>query len=495
MKPSLDEFAKMGTGSEYVPVYREFLADLETPVSVLRRFAEEKHVFLLESVEGGERFGRYSIIGVNPYGIMTVEDGQAYLSAPGKPKEAIGEKGKGFFALRELVKEAKALTYPGLPPLFGGAVGSLDYEVVSEFEKIPLRGKKEDRPEALFMLTREMIIFDTMKHTVMIVVSVRKRDYKDAESAYRYAEERITAIRERMTAPLPPSELEPEVTKSDEIKLESNMTKEDYCEAVERAKELISEGEVIQVVPAQKFSAPAPKNSFQIYRALRLINPSPYLFYIKNGDRILIGSSPETMVKLENGTAAIRPIAGTRPRGADQKEDTLLADELLKDEKERAEHLMLVDLGRNDLGRLAMPGSVQVKSFMQVERYSHVMHLVSNIEAELKPEYDAFDLVASSFPAGTLSGAPKIRAMEIISELEPERRGAYGGAVGYFSSTGNMDLAITIRTLEIKGGTLSFGVGAGVVADSVPENEYKETLNKAGAIMKALRFVSQGLSL
>ena len=298
-----------------------------------------------------------------------------------------------------------------------------------------------------------------------------------------------------MTAPLPVSELEPEVMRSEEIKLTSNMTKEDYCQAVEKAKELIAEGEIIQVVPAQKFSAPAPKNSFQIYRALRLINPSPYLFYIKNGDRILIGSSPETMVKLENGAAAIRPIAGTRPRGVDQKEDALLADELLKDEKERAEHLMLVDLGRNDLGRLAMPGSVQVKSFMQVERYSHVMHLVSNIEAVLRPEFDAFDLVASSFPAGTLSGAPKIRAMEIIKELEPERRGAYGGAVGYFSSTGNMDLAITIRTLEIKGGTLSFGVGAGVVADSVPENEYKETLNKAGAIMKALRFISQGLSL
>ena len=495
MRPNFKEFAEMGTGKEFIPVYREFLADLETPVSVLRRFAEEKNVFLLESVEGGERFGRYSIIGVNPYGVFTVEDGQAYLSAPGKPKEALGEKGKGFFALRELMEEAKALTYPGLPPLFGGAVGSLDYEIVSEFEKIPLREKCDDRPEALFMLTREMIVFDTMRHTVMIVVSVRKSDYKDAESAYADALERISRIRERMTSPLPQRELEPETSRTEEIKLTSNMTKEDYCKAVERAKELIAEGEVIQVVPAQKFSAPAPKDPFQIYRALRLINPSPYLFFIKNGDRVLIGSSPETMVKLEKGTAAIRPIAGTRPRGKDQSEDAMLADELLRDEKERAEHLMLVDLGRNDLGRLAMPGSVQVKSFMQIERYSHVMHIVSNVEAELRPEYDAFDLVASSFPAGTLSGAPKIRAMEIISELEPERRGAYGGAVGYFSSTGNMDLAITIRTLEIKGSTLSFGVGAGVVADSVPENEYVETLNKAQAIMKALRFASNGLSL
>ncbi|MBO7448594.1 anthranilate synthase component I, partial [bacterium] len=253
MKPSFNEFANMGTGAEFIPVCREFLADLETPVSVLRRFAEEKHVFLLESVEGGERFGRYSIIGVNPYGIFTVEDGQAYLSSPGKPKEALGEKGKGFFALRSLMKEARALTYPGLPPLFGGAVGSLDYEVVSEFEKIPLREKKEDRPEALFMLTREMIVFDTMKHTVMIVVSVRRNDFSDANRAYKSAEERIAAIRERMTAPLPVSELEPEVMRSEEIKLTSNMTKEDYCQAVEKAKELIAEGEIIQVVPAQKF--------------------------------------------------------------------------------------------------------------------------------------------------------------------------------------------------------------------------------------------------
>ena len=495
MQPDLKEFSQTGSGREFVPVVREFLADLETPVSVLRRFADEKNVFLFESVEGGERFGRYSMIGINPYGIFTVEKGQGYLAKPGAPKEKVGEPGKGFFALREIMKENQAIPLKGLPPLFGGAVGSMDHEIVAEFEDVPVHETSPGRPEAVFMLTNEMIIFDNVRHTVMIVVSVRPGEQAERKAAYDYALARIAAIRERMTAPLPMAELEPEANPSEDVILTSNMTKEDYCAAVSKAKELISQGEIIQVVPAQKFRASAPKNPFTVYRALRLINPSPYLFFIKAGGRILIGSSPETMVKLENGTAALRPIAGTRPRGATPQEDAALASELLSDEKERAEHLMLVDLGRNDLGRVSMPGSVQVKSFMQVERYSHVMHLVSNIESEIRPDTDAFDLVASSFPAGTLSGAPKIRALEIIHDLEPESRGAYGGAVGYFSSSGNMDLAITIRTLEIDGGKLSFGVGAGVVADSVPENEYQETINKAGALMKALKLASQGLAL
>ena len=495
MKPDFETFSTMGDGTLFVPVYREFLADLETPVSVLRRFAEEKHVFLLESVEGGERFGRYSFIGLNPYAIFTVENGQGYIARPGQPKERVGEPGRGFFALRGLMAQAKALPVPGLPPLFGGAVGSLDYEIAAEFERIPAHTPLRSRPEAIFMLTNEMVVFDNVRHTVLVAVSVRRADYSDAAAAYRDAEARIGRIRERMTSPLPAGELEPETSRSVEIPLRPNMGRADYCRIVERAKELIAQGEIIQVVPAQKFRAPAPRQPFHVYRALRLVNPSPYLFYIKNGDRILIGSSPETMVRLEEGRAALRPIAGTRPRGATPQRDAALADELLADEKERAEHLMLVDLGRNDLGRLAAPGSVQVKSFMKVERYSHVMHLVSNIEAELRADADAFDLVASAFPAGTLSGAPKIRAMEIIHDLEPEARGAYGGAVGYFSSTGNMDLAITIRTLEIADGELSFGVGAGIVADSVPENEYQETVNKAGALMKALKLVAGGLSL
>ncbi len=495
MKPDFETFATLGDGETFVPVYREFLADLETPVSVLRRFADEKHVFLFESVEGGERFGRYSFIGVNPYAIFTVEGGQGFIARPGQPKEPIGEPGRGFFALRSLVAASKALPVTGLPPLFGGAVGSLDYEIVAEFERVPTHRPQKSRPEAVFMLTNEMIVFDNLRHTALISVSVRRADYPDAAAAYRDAESRIVRIRERMTAPLPAGELEPETSRSADIPLRPNMERADYCRIVERAKELIADGEIIQVVPAQKFRAPAPRNPFHVYRALRLVNPSPYLFYIKNGDRILIGSSPETMVKLEEGRASLRPIAGTRPRGATPQQDAALADELLADEKERAEHLMLVDLGRNDLGRLATPGSVQVKSFMQVERYSHVMHLVSNVEAELRPDADAFDLVASAFPAGTLSGAPKIRAMEIIHDLEPEARGAYGGAVGYFSSTGNMDLAITIRTLEIVGDELSFGVGAGIVADSVPENEYRETINKAGALMKALKLVADGLAL
>ena len=482
-KPDLNEFRRLSEkGTKFVPVFREFLADMETPVSALSAFADDENVFLLESVEGGERIGRYSFIGVDPYAVFKVADGHAVLTdREGNRRELPAPEGKPFFALRELLKEHRTARPEGLPPLSGGAVGCMSYEIAGEFEKLPAPKTRTGVPDAMFLMTGEMIVFDNLRHTVMIIVETKPGD--DPEKDYVSAQEKIMELYGKMIRrrehPFPDT--------PSEVRLKPKITKEEFCGMVEKAREYIRRGDIIQVVPSQKFTAEENVDPVNVYRALRLINPSPYLFYLKHGDHLLIGSSPETMVKLADGTASIRPIAGTRRRGRTAQEDAALADELLSDEKERAEHLMLVDLGRNDLGRLAEPGSVQLKSFMEVQRYSHVMHLVSDVEAMLRPEFDGFDLAAAAFPAGTLSGAPKIRAMEIIHELEPEARGAYGGAVGYFSNTGNMDLAIVIRTLEIKGGVLTLQAGAGIVADSVPEKEYEETINKAAAVMKALR--------
>ncbi|MBR4663352.1 MAG: anthranilate synthase component I [Lentisphaeria bacterium] len=482
-KPEISEFKRLSEkGTRYVPVFREFLADMETPVSALSAFADDENVFLLESVEGGERIGRYSFIGVNPYAVFTVEDGKAFLTdRDGKRTELPAPNGKPFFALRELLKQHPTARPEGLPPLSGGAIGSMNYEIAGEFEKLPAPKTQTGTPDAMFLMTGEMIVFDNLRHTVMIIVEMKPGN--DPEADYAAAQARIMELYRKMIQ----RKEHPFSDTPTEIILKPKISREQFCGMVERAREYIRQGDIIQVVPSQKFTAEEKVDPVNVYRALRLINPSPYLFYLKHGDHLLIGSSPETMVKLEGGTASIRPIAGTRKRGRSRQEDAALADELLSDEKERAEHLMLVDLGRNDLGRLAEPGSVQLKDFMEVQRYSHVMHLVSNIDAILRPEFDAFDLAAAAFPAGTLSGAPKIRAMEIINELEPEARGAYGGAVGYFSNTGNMDLAIVIRTLEINKGVLTLQAGAGIVADSVPEKEYEETLNKGAAVMKALR--------
>ncbi len=482
-KPEFSEFVRLSEkGARFVPVFREYLADMETPVSALSAFAEDENVFLLESVEGGERIGRYSFIGVNPYAVFTVEDGHAFLTGrDGTRTELPVPDGKPFFALRDVLRQHRTASPEGLPPLSGGAVGSMSYEIAGEFEKLPEPKTRSGSPDAMFLLTGEMIVFDNLRHTVMIIVEVRPGENPEAD--YALAQKRIGELHEKMLR----CKDHPFSDTPSEIILKPSISKEEFCGMVERAREYIRQGEIIQVVPSQKFTATETVDPVNVYRALRLINPSPYLFFLKHGDHLLIGSSPETMVKLDNGTASIRPIAGTRRRGTTGQEDAALADELLSDEKERAEHLMLVDLGRNDLGRLAEPGSVQLKSFMEVQRYSHVMHLVSDIDAILRPEFDAFDLAAAAFPAGTLSGAPKIRAMEIINELEPEARGAYGGAVGYFSNTGNMDLAIVIRTLEISGGRLTLQTGAGIVADSVPEKEYEETLNKGAAVMRALR--------
>jgi len=486
--PEYKEFKALCAKGNLIPVYREHLADIETPVSVASRFADDRQMFLLESVEGGRNWGRYSFIGVHPHSRFTVRQGKAVLeTASGK----LVLEGSGFAALRQVMEQTVPVALPELPRFVAGAVGYLSYETVGEFEKLPAPKAELTGPTSCFMLTDTMIIFDNVRHTMKIVACARPDWFESPEAAYRDAEHRIEAIERRLAQPAMPK---PQIY-GKLAEPQSNMTREEFREMVRKARGYITEGDIIQVVLSQRFSTQLPADPFTLYRALRLINPSPYTFFLKTGERILVGSSPEVMVRLTGDSAELRPIAGTRPRGANEAEDRALADELLKDEKERAEHLMLVDLGRNDLGRVATPASVQVSDFMTVERYSHVMHMVSNVKATLQADKNAFDLVRSTFPAGTLSGAPKIRAMEIINELEPQPRGAYGGAVGYLGYDGNMDMAITIRTLEIEGNEVAVQVGAGIVYDSDPDREFEETRHKAKGMMRALELAASGLAM
>lgn len=486
LKTTFSRFEELAKQGRIVPVYGEFPADMETPVSVLRRFRDDENVFLFESVEGGERFGRYSFLGLNPRGIFTAEHGKAFFAAGGGEQQEIATPGASpLQALRELLSGPVA-SDPELPPFPGGAVGFFGFEAARYFEELPEPKSPSATPDCSFMIVDEIIAFDNLRHTVKLIVCSHLDAYTGLRAAYDDAAARIDRLEKRLASE--PTPLEP--VAGTQLPLEPEITPERFRAMVEEARGCIREGEAIQIVVSQRFSAPCASSPFQLYRALRFINPSPYLFFLKIAGVTLIGSSPETMVKLEKRRSSLRPIAGTRPRGGDAKTDRALADELLRDPKERAEHLMLVDLARNDLGRTALPGSVQVKDFMFVERYSHVMHLVSDVEAELRDDCDAFDLVAATFPAGTLSGAPKIRAMELIHQIEDSPRGVYGGAVGYLSYDGNLDLAITIRTLEIRGGTIYVQAGAGIVADSDPQSEYQETKNKAGALFRALELAA-----
>ncbi len=490
MKHYPDEatFCRLASEYDVVPVYREILADTETPVSVLQRFAERENAFLLESMEGGETWGRYSFVGVDPEVLLDIPHPA--------PDDTWMETLRGLYAGRRMAE------LPGLPRFVGGAVGFLAYEAAGEFERLPAPkavppGGAEARTR--FLRTDQVIVFDRVRHTVKIVVCAHPRargglaaeTVTAAHKAYAAATARIDAI-ERMLAWPAGS---PSGGRFPAPVFESNLSREAFEAAVQRTRDYIVAGDIIQAVLSRRFSAAASVPPLQVYRALRLLNPSPYTFYLKIGSQTLVGSSPEVMVRLTGSRVELRPIAGTRPRGATEQEDRLLADELLKDEKERAEHVMLVDLGRNDLGRVAESGSVQVTDYMVVERYSHVMHLVSHVEAQLRAGHDALDVIRATFPAGTLSGAPKIRAMEIIHELEPAPRGAYGGAVGYIGYGGNMDLAITIRTLEIAGGRLAVQAGAGIVYDSDPTREYEETAHKAAAVIKAVTMAANGLEL
>ena len=488
-KTDYQRFEKLAENGVIVPVFQELPADMETPVSVLERFVNDENVCLMESVENSEKFGRYSFLGVHPHGMFIVEGGEPYMLVAGQRLRLKYDKFP-LDALRALVSGKKVVRDPLLPPLPGGAIGYCCYEAVGMFEKLPEPKAGLDMPVCAFMLTDEIIAFDNMRHTMMVIVNVHLDNFANHRDAFAAAEKRLAALVERIQTPVSKHIT---LEKTETVQLQPEMTREYFEQMVEKAKQYITEGEIIQVVPSQSFSAETTIPPFLMYRALRLVNPSPYMFYLKLGEETLVGSSPETLVKLENGRSTVRPIAGTRKRGATPAEDRRLMDELLHDEKECAEHLMLVDLARNDIGRTAAIGSVQVKSFMAVEKYSHVMHIVSDVEGMLDPKYDAFDLLATTFPAGTLSGAPKIRAMEIIHELEPKPRGAYGGSVGYISYDGNMDMAITIRTLEARNGKIRVQAGAGIVYDSIPANEYQETINKAAALFKSVEFAGRNL--
>ena len=412
-KTDYQRFEKLAENGVIVPVFQELPADMETPVSVLERFVNDENVCLMESVENSEKFGRYSFLGVHPHGMFIVEGGEPYMLVAGQRLRLKYDKFP-LDALRALVSGKKVVRDPLLPPLPGGAIGYCCYEAVGMFEKLPEPKAGLDMPVCAFMLTDEIIAFDNMRHTMMVIVNVHLDNFANHRDAFAAAEKRLAALVERIQTPVSKHIT---LEKEEKVQLQPEMTREYFEQMVEKAKQYITEGEIIQVVPSQSFSAETTIPPFLMYRALRLVNPSPYMFYLKLGEETLVGSSPETLVKLENGRSTVRPIAGTRKRGATPAEDRRLMDELLHDEKECAEHLMLVDLARNDIGRTASIGSVQVKSFMAVEKYSHVMHIVSDVEGMLDPKYDAFDLLATTFPAGTLSGAPKIRGKRRIHQL------------------------------------------------------------------------------
>ncbi|SHJ76526.1 anthranilate synthase, component I [Desulfatibacillum alkenivorans DSM 16219] len=480
--PKKDEFLQLAQKGNVIPVCMEILADTETPVSVLLKKADANPAFLLESVEGGERWGRYSFLGTSAHAHVKVFAQDVEVSGH-KSSQRIPHQGDPLSVLRDIMKVFNPVNLPDLPRFWGGMVGYLAYEMVSFFERIP-HDTPADKPLAHFMITDELYVFDNVKHTLTMVAHVFLENGEDPAEEFDKAMARLESMVDSLSAPTP---VQPETV--DGGSLEGRYDPADYMNAVVKTKEYIKAGDIIQAVISQPYVCSAPVDAASLYRAQRYINPSPYMFFFNLDKVSLIGSSPETMVRLENGVATLRPIAGTRPRGKSQQEDRQLADDLLKDEKERAEHLMLVDLGRNDLGRVAQVGTVQVTDLMVVERYSHVMHLVSNITCDLLPECDGFDLLKASFPAGTLSGAPKVRAMEIIAELEKEPRGPYGGAVGYISFSGNMDLAITIRTAMVEDGLLTVRAGAGIVADSDPATEHQETLNKSKALERAISLI------
>ena len=478
--PDKETFLALARDHNVIPVCAEILADTDTPVGLLGKFHRGSGpVFLLESVEGGERWGRYSFLGTAVRCHLRVFNRVVHIEENGRRRE-IPHHGDPLAVLRAHMAAYRPAHLPQLPRFWGGMVGYLGYEMVSFFEPIENR-LPAHQPLAHFVIPEALVIFDNLRHTLQCVATAFVPELAAASAAYAAALDILGNLLETIHRPMahPPA---PSTARH----LAPVLAEEAFRQRVSRVKDYIRAGDIIQAVISQPFTSPAPADPWTLYRAQRYVNPSPYLFFMHLDELILIGSSPETMVRLENGVATLRPIAGTRPRGRSEQEDRALADELLVDEKERAEHLMLVDLGRNDLGRVAETGTVQVTDLMFVERYSHVMHLVSNIVCDLRPDCDAWELIRATFPAGTLSGAPKVRAMQIIAELETTPRRTYGGAVGYVGFGGNMDLAITIRTACIEGDTLTVRAGAGIVADSDPERERLETVQKAMAIQRAL---------
>jgi anthranilate synthase component 1 len=484
--PTHTEFLKLAQTHTLVPLYRTLTADLETPVTAFLRLAsDEPECFLLESVEQGEKIGRYTFIGIRPFRKIVSRGRQIEITENGKTRRVEGDI---FALMKELLSSHKPARIAGLPPFTAGAVGFFAYDVVRQIERLPEKAKDDmGLPDACLMFFHEVLAFDHVRKEMLLIATADVSQQKP-EQAYADALKRLDRLEKRLAASLP------RISKkkiNGKLKLEPRTRKRNFLKAVEKAKEYIAAGDIFQVVLSQRFDVETGVDPFSVYRALRIVNPSPYLYFLrtglkKPGDTQIAGSSPELLVRVNQGKIQYRPIAGTKPRGETEEDDRRLADEMLHDEKERAEHVMLVDLGRNDVGRVSEYGSVEVKELMVVERYSHVMHIVSGIEGRLRPEFHAVDAFRACFPAGTLSGAPKVRAMEIIEELEPTRRGIYGGSVLYADYSGNLDSCIAIRTLLQQGKKGHIQAGAGIVADSVPEKEYEESINKARAVVRAI---------
>ncbi len=488
-------FVRLARKGNLVPVYTTLRADLLTPVAAYLRLARRaKYSFLLESVEGGEHLARYTFLGCDPVEVFRYSDGRASIERPPKPG-ADSLEGDPVALLRERIARFKPVRIPGLPPLTGGAIGYFSYDMVRLAERIPATGRDDTHTDdAALMFYLGLVAFDHVRQRVWIIRNVQippRSSPRALRAAYDAAAREIQRTRRTLERPEPRvPHRKPAAAK---LRIASNMTRAKFLAAVHRAKQYIRAGDIFQAVLSQRFSARLPRNTdpFEIYRALREVNPSPYMFYLRLGDTSVVGASPEMLIKVQGRDAFYRPIAGTRPRGHDDAEDRRLAEELLADPKERAEHIMLVDLGRNDLGRVCDYGTVRVADLMTVERYSHVMHLVSNLRGRLRADVDCFDALMACFPAGTVSGAPKVRAMQIIDELEPTRRGIYAGAILYLDFSGNLDSCIAIRTLVAKNGIAHVQAGAGIVADSVPAREYDETVNKAKALLAALQAASK----
>jgi anthranilate synthase component I len=507
--PTPDEFLKLAAQGNVIPVTRRLLADIETPLSAYRKIRGAGESFLFESVEGGEHLGRYSFVGCNPRAVIRQAENRVEVLENGKVTEtflvrrtgvapvsesknedrrdACPTVDDGLVVVERVMKKYRAVSLPGLPRFTGGAVGFIGYEFIHDVEPVVPRPPQDElkTPVMVFLVADQLLIFDRVAQTITVLVNAFLDEAENPAEAYENATseiERLVSLLEQPSEHIPVS-VPNEVP---EVAFASNITREKFCANVLAAKKLITAGDIIQVVGSQRFSAPVTASPMDVYRAVRSINPSPYMFLLELDGFSLVGASPEVHVRCEEGKVEIRPIAGTRPRGKNSDEDSALEKELLADPKERAEHVMLVDLARNDIGRVCDFGSVQVKDLMIVERYSHVMHIVSQVEGKLSAGKTLYDLMRATFPAGTVSGAPKIRAMQIISELEQTVRGPYAGCVGYFSFNGNLDTCITIRTALLKDGKAYVQAGGGWVNDSVPENEFQETVNKSKAMRKAV---------
>jgi anthranilate synthase component 1 len=491
--PDYKQFAALANNATLVPVAKTVAADLRTPVSAfLSIAADEKrapNAFLLESVEGGEKVGRYTFLGVRPYMVMRARGNQITLEK-GRTRQQL--EGNPFKVLDGLLREHKPAHLPGLPPFTAGAVGFFSHDAVRQLEKLPHTAKDDLKlPDCVLMFFDRLLAFDHVRHQIFIIATANVREQSPAQ-AYERAVRDIAAIEKQLSQPLPRKFLQPDRQRKGQLKVSTSVNKERFLKTVERIKEYIMAGDVFQAVPSLRLQLEPGVPPFNIYRALRRVNPSPYMYFLRMGDMTVLGSSPEMLVRVTGSKLEYRPIAGTRKRGKDEAEDARLEDELRADEKERAEHVMLVDLGRNDVGRVSDFGTVRVRDLMFVERYSHVMHLVSAIEGTLRKDLTPVDALAACFPAGTLTGAPKVRAMEIIEEVEPVRRGIYGGSVLYADFAGNLDSCIAIRTMLMKGRKAYVQAGAGIVADSIPESEYQECINKTQALVRAVELARNG---